>query len=150
MKHKIFSKIVILSIVILLAACSASSEESGGESPADAAAGGKAGLVEALTGAGAEVTAGDELEQPFFSVKGQVYQVNGADVQVFEYASAEDMEADASQVDPSGGSVGTSMMSWMATPHFFKHDRVLVLYVGDDAGVLGLLEGALGAQFAGR
>ncbi len=93
---------------------------------------------------------GDTIEQAFFSVTGQIIKVNGADVQVFEYGSAEAMEADASQVAPDGGAVGTSMVTWMATPHFFKAGRVLVLYVGDDAAVLDLLEPVLGEQFAGR
>jgi hypothetical protein len=42
------------------------------------------------------------------------------------------------------------MVSWMATPHFFKKGRILVLYVGDNTETLGLLESVLGAQFAGR
>ena len=71
-------------------------------------------------------------------------------MQVFEYKSAEAMEADAALVAPDDGSVGTSMVSWMATPHFFKSGRVLVLYVGDDAATLDLLKSTLGEQFAGR
>jgi hypothetical protein len=60
------------------------------------------------------------------------------------------MEADAAQVAPDGGSIGTSMVTWVATPHFYKTGRILVLYVGDDQAILDLLEGALGPQFAGR
>jgi hypothetical protein len=42
------------------------------------------------------------------------------------------------------------MMSWMATPHFYKTGRILVLYVGDDQKVIDVLTGALGPQFAGQ
>jgi len=107
-------------------------------------------LVDALRAAGATVEPGDTVEQAFFSVTGQIIKVNGADVQAFEYKSAELMEADAAQVSADGGSVGTSMVMWMATPHFFKTGRVLVLYVGDDAAILDLLKSVLGGQFAGR
>ncbi|HLF73123.1 MAG TPA: hypothetical protein VI524_02165 [Anaerolineales bacterium] len=107
-------------------------------------------LIDALRAAGAEVEPGDAVEQAFFSVSGQIIKVNGQDVQVFEYESAEAMETDAAQVAPDGGSIGTSMVTWVATPHFFKSGRILVLYVGDDAAILDLLKGALGEQFAGR
>jgi hypothetical protein len=107
-------------------------------------------LVDTLRAAGAEVEPGDTVEQAFFSVTGQIIKVNSMDVQVFEYESAEAMEADAAQVAPDGGSIGTSMVMWVEAPHFFKSGRVLVLYVGDDAAVLDLLESVLGEQFAGR
>ena len=81
---------------------------------------------------------------------GRILKVNGAEVQVFEYKSAEAMEADSALVAPDGSSVGASMMMWMAAPHFFKSGNVLVLYVGDDAAILNLLKDALGDQFAGR
>lgn len=107
-------------------------------------------LVDTLRAAGAEVEPGDTVEQAFFSVTGQIIKINSTDVQVFEYESAEAMEADAAQVAPDGGSIGTSMVMWVEAPHFFKSGRVLVLYVGDDAAVLDLLESVLGEQFAGR
>lgn len=107
-------------------------------------------LVEALRAAGATVEPGDPVEQVFFTVTGQIIKVNGADVQVFEYETTEAMEADAAQVSPDGGSIGTSMVTWVATPHFYKAGRVLVLYVGDDPAIVDLLEGVLGLQFAGR
>jgi len=60
------------------------------------------------------------------------------------------MEADAAQVASDGGSIGTSMVTWVEPPHFFKSGRVLVLYVGEDKAVIDLLKGPLGEQFAGR
>jgi hypothetical protein len=59
------------------------------------------------------------------------------------------MEEEASQVTPEGGSIGTSMISWIDTPHFYKAGNILVLYVGSDEAILGLLEKVLGPQFAG-
>ena len=111
---------------------------------------GKAALVEALRTDGAEVGAGEALEQPFFSASAQVFKVNSEDIQVFEYDSAADMETEAALVAPDGGSVGTSMMSWMASPHFFKSGSLIVLYVGDNATLLELLTAALGQPFAGK
>jgi hypothetical protein len=76
--------------------------------------------------------------------------MDGADVQVFEYESVKALQADADQVAPDGGSIGTTMITWVASPHFFRSGRVLVLYVGDDGAVLERLQDVLGEQFAGR
>jgi len=110
----------------------------------------KASLMAALQASGATVEVGDPVTQVFFTPEGSIIKVNGADVQVFEYESAEAMENEASQVAPDGGSIGTSMVTWMDTPHFYKAGRIIGLYVGSDASVLSLLENAIGPQFAGR
>ena len=109
----------------------------------------QADLVAALEAAGATVEVGEPITQAFFAPQGTIIRVNGADVQVFEYESPEAMENDASQVDPEGGSIGTSAVMWMDTPHFYKTGRIIVLYVGSDETVLGFLNTVLGAQFAG-
>lgn len=106
-------------------------------------------LMEALRSAGASIEAGEDVEQPFFTAIGKILKVNGADVQVFVYDTAEAMEADAAQVAEDGGSIGSSMVTWMGPPHFYKLGRMIVLYVGDDQTVKTLLEGVLGPQFAG-
>jgi hypothetical protein len=108
-------------------------------------------LVRALQQQGATVTRAGSLPQssyPFFSVSAQLLQVNGADVQAFEYASATGADSDAATVSPTGSSVGQSQVSWMDTPHFYKRDRLIVLYVGHSADVLRILEAVLGAAFA--
>jgi len=100
--------------------------------------------------ANATVNPEDEIEQPFFPVTGFSIQVNGASVQVFEYNTAEDAEADASLVSPDGSSIGTSMPFWVDDPHFYYKEKIIVLYVGDDPAIEELLESVLGSQFAGR
>ena|SRR5215207_2775136 len=143
MKSKFsFSLTVLLVASFVLTAC--------GEQPASAQGFGTDEFVDALRAEGADVQTGDSVEQPFFSVIGGSVNVEGESVQVFEYDSAETMESDAVLVDSDGGSIGTSMVNWMATPHFYKKGRILVLYVGDNTETLGLLEGVLGPQFAGR
>ena len=109
----------------------------------------RASLIAALEALGATVEVGEPITQAFFTPEGSIIKVNGADVQVFEYESVEAMESEAAQVAPDGGSIGTSMVTWMDTPHFYKAGRIIVLYVGSDESVLSLLENALGPQFAG-
>jgi hypothetical protein len=110
----------------------------------------QASLITVLQTSGATVEVGDPITQPFFTPEGKTIKVNGADVQVFEYESAESMENEASQVASDGGSIGTSMVNWMDTPHFYKAGRVIVLYVGSDNTILNLLESVISPQFAGQ
>jgi hypothetical protein len=88
--------------------------------------------------------------QDFFSVTGQVFKVNGEEVQVFEYESKSEAEAEAALVSPDGSSIGTSMPFWIAPPHFYKAGRIIVLYVGVNPKVTEALETVLGVQFAGQ
>ncbi len=107
-------------------------------------------LIDNLRAAGATVEpAGEVVNQPFFSVTGNIITVNGGDVQVFEYADAAAADTEAALVSPDGYSVGLSMISWVATPHFYQADRLIVLYVGDSTDVINVLEAELGQQFAG-
>lgn len=154
MKLQIHLSMILTLTVMLVAACSPQQQATEVPATPVVSHGGpvedQVSLIDALRAAGAEVELGETVEQVFFSVTGQILKVNGADVQVFEYESPEAMEEDAAQVAPDGGSIGTSMVTWVATPHFYKAGRVLVLYVGDDAPILDLLKGVLGEQFAGR
>jgi len=109
-----------------------------------------ASLVEGLRATGISVEPEGEVDQPFFSVTGMVMKVRGEDVQVFEYSDATAADAQAALVSPSGSAVGTTKPHWLGPPHFFRKEKLLVLYVGDDDGVLRTLEVVLGRQFAGQ
>lgn len=146
MKNRPLIFVWLLLAGILFSACARQSADS----VQPPAVEGLASLSQALRDAEATVETGETVEQGFFAVPGQILKVNGADVQVFEYESAEAMEADAAQVSTDGGSVGTSMVTWIAPPHFFKSGRVLVLYIGEDTALLDLLRSLLGEQFAGK
>src|SRR5689334_10824188 len=77
-------------------------------------------LVEHLLAVGAEVTIGEQLSQPFFEVMGQIIHVSGEDIQVFEFADETIAETAASEISPDGSSTGTTMISWVAPPHFYR------------------------------
>lgn len=110
-------------------------------------------LWEALRVMGVSVEAGGEIpQQPesLFSVQGQRYRIEGNEFQVYEYADKAAAMADARRISPDGFSIGTAMVDWVDTPHFFQRGRYLVLYLGNDAAILNLLEGVLGPQIAGE
>lgn len=106
-------------------------------------------LVDNLRAGGAIVEAVGEVAQPFFSPQGKKIIVNGGEVQVFEYADSELAEADAATVSKDGTTIGTTMITWVAPPHFYTKGRLIVLYIGNDEAVINALEAVLGLQFAG-
>ena len=107
-------------------------------------------LIDNLRAAGATVEPVGEVRQPFFSVPGQAITVNGEQVQVFEYPDAGSAAAAAARISPDGGTIGTTMVTWVGPPHFYRAGKVIVLYVGDSRAVISVLERVLGPQFAGR
>jgi len=109
-----------------------------------------ASLLGSLRAKGAKVEAAGEVSQPFFSVPGKVLKVNGGDVQVFEYADAHASEAQASLVSADGSEVGRSKVGWVGPPHFFRRDKIIALYIGDDPTTIKALSDVLGTQFAGK
>lgn len=109
-----------------------------------------AGLVDSLRDDGATVETAGVVGQPFFSVPGRMIRVNGEDVQVFEYQDSTSAKAEAKLVSSDGGTIGTTAVTWVAPPHFYQSGRLIVLYVGENDIILGLLEGSLGEQYAGQ
>lgn len=90
-----------------------------------------------------------EVDQPFFAVKGKVISLYGDHVQIFEYPSAGKADTEAALVSPDGRTVGLTKPHWLGTPHFYKKEKLIVLYLGDNEKVLKALEARLGRQFAG-
>ncbi|HEV2013498.1 MAG TPA: hypothetical protein VGR77_06420 [Candidatus Dormibacteraeota bacterium] len=96
------------------------------------------------------------VAQPFLRPQsGTTVRLSGAslaapaDLQLFEYGSAAAAGADAHQIRADGSGTPTTIVDWVAPPHFFLKGRVLVIYVGNDPAVISLLGGVLGPQFAG-
>jgi hypothetical protein len=143
MKSKfLFAWLVLLVAALFLNACGGQAASARDFNTED--------FIEALRDQGMESEKGDAVEQAFFSATGTFVNFDSGNVQVFEYDSAEALENDAALVVSDGGSIGTTMVDWIATPHFYKKGRLLVLYIGDDAESLNVLENVLGPQFAGR
>ncbi len=107
-------------------------------------------LSEANLRTGASVDPGEEISQPFFSVPGHQVKVNGQDVQVYEYPNESLSLEESKKISPDGYSIGFSNVSWIKPPHFYRKEKVIVLYLGDDKSIQDQLTNHLGPQFAGR
>ena len=156
---RIFAMVAVgISLLMLLAACGQSSADGGTTNQEETTATPTetveiefdiAALMRELIDQGSPVEVGDDITQSFFSVPWQRIIVHQESVQVFSYASSEAAQADADLVSPTGSTVGTSMITWVAPPHYYLRDSLLVLYVGSSGPVIDLLETIMGPQFAG-
>ncbi len=110
-----------------------------------------ASLVGAIESRGILVQHKEDLaaESSSFSVPTKVVSVGGADIQVFEFQNELDAEVASYTVSKDGTEIGTSIIRWMDTPHFYTNGKLIVLYVGQNPEITTLLESLLGTQFAG-
>ena len=92
-------------------------------------------------------------QTPYFSVTARRLLVEGsvvhgpARVEVFEYASPSAASADAAKVSADGQPNPSARITWVATPRFYRQDRLIVLYVGCDQDVVAALGAVLGLPF---
>ncbi len=110
-------------------------------------------LATTLEREGASVTFAEVMSMsahPYFRMPAARYVVNGENLYAFEYETESAAATEASRIAPDGASVGTTQISWVSDPHFYRAGRVVVLYVGRQSSTLGLLQRVLGQQIAGR
>jgi len=139
--------LICLFVVLSIGGCSVLGFS---ENQSDQTAVSSVELAVQLQAAGAIIEPAGHVSQPFFSVKGSTIRMNGEDIQVFEYQKSASANREAASVSGDGSSVGTTMISWVDDPHFYKKDKRIVLYVGDNLEILIILNQVLGPQFAGR
>lgn len=139
-----------IGLALLLAACSGADAQPtpAPTEPPGAGIAGYEDLVAALQGEDATVEPSGPIEQAFFQVGGQIIRVNGADVQVFEYADEAARAADSDQISPDGTNIGTTMITWVDQPNLWAQGRLIVLYVGSDVQIIAQLQAVLGDPIA--
>ncbi len=107
------------------------------------------GLVDTLRSMGLAIQPAGTIRQPFFGPPASSLTVGDGQIQVFEFPDSNAARSAASRVDPDGRTVGTTMVSWVATPHFYRRGRLLVIYVGEEEAARAALRAVLGTPFAG-
>jgi hypothetical protein len=107
-------------------------------------------LVLELRNQNAVVLGGGALSQSYLAGEGTLLKVDGLDVQAFEYLTMAAASADAATISSDGGTIGTTAVTWGGSPHFYRRDRIIALYVGNDLPLKDRLTRVMGAQIAGR
>ena len=124
-------------------------------------------LVDNLRARGLQVDPASSSKFDLVRVAGTVLKLSGdslqqeAEVISFNYDDKDlgtdgvrAAQEDASRISADGTSAmglqGAVRVYYAGTPHLFRRERVIVLYVGDDQALLRMLTELLGPQFAGR
>lgn len=148
-----FTSIVIVILSLFLYSCGEEGETEVPSAGTRISQGGSVtdylSLVDNLRAAGAAVTPIDSITQVFFIPKGQVIEVDGQNVQVFEFESADVANATASTISLDGQTIGETQVDWEAPVHFYRSGRLIVIYIGDNGDLISILEDVLGPKFAG-
>lgn len=111
-------------------------------------------LLDHLRTSGATVvTTGDSVQLPLSGTE-QSIRVNGEEVQIYMYDTAEAANADAAGISQDGQTIKEDKIILRlnladAPPHFFKKDLLIAFYSGSTSAVITLLESALGPEIAG-
>jgi hypothetical protein len=100
------------------------------------------------TGTGSQATS--SVDQNSFEVEPTEATVAGQTVFKFTYPTTRAARLVAARLSDDGMIIGTKNMQWKDTPHFFRKENEIVLYVGNDPAVLAQLKVNFGDQFAGK
>ena len=135
-----FRLAMLLSAACAVATCGAASPVTPDQNQLDL-------LVQRLRAQNAQVGLGGAVpksDTPYFSVTAMRITVDAEQVFVFQYPIS---EADAAVVSPTEQPSPTASIMWVGKPHFYRQDRLIVLYVGCTANFPRILEAALGPPF---
>jgi hypothetical protein len=118
-------------------------------------------FVDALRAKGFAVDPLSDTQRPFLRARGTLLRINGGGVKApveLESYNYDDRdlgtegriaaEQDAAAIQPNG-QPRSGPVVWPGPPHFYRNERVLVLYVGSDPKLIAVLTDLLGPQFAG-
>jgi hypothetical protein len=106
-----------------------------------------------LEAKGADVEYGGQSgDSKQFSLIPTEMKVNGQQVLVYEFGPGSAVTEASKTVSSDGSSFESDGMvmtvQWIANPHFYLYGNAIILYVGDDEGIGGLLD-SVATQFAG-
>lgn len=94
-----------------------------------------------------------DVQQDFLPTQRKRLALQEENIDVYIYASHEDMEKDAQCIDIGGCSYKTENtgihISWVSLPHFFKKGAIIVQYIGQNETIVSDLTDILGVEFAG-
>jgi len=87
------------------------------------------------------------------SVASKSVDIDDYGIGIYEYESNQAMETDSTYID-SGGCMFScpgreAKVEYGSSPHFFKKDKIIVFYVGENETILEFLNETLGDEFAG-
>lgn len=136
-------------IGLLVVACQPGSGTPSNPPSPTAVAGYPERLLADLSAAGVEARVGQIFAPDPFKAQGFLLCVGTEQVRMYVFPSIGDRMQAAAKIDPTNPSnIGTAMVSWNGRPRFWQVDRLLLLYLGEDAATEAKLRDLLGPPFA--
>jgi hypothetical protein len=129
---------VVLLLIVLAVVGSRVSAESGDTDRSGSSD--IAGLVARLRMAGLTVSFDGRVHDPRLSASGRTLTVNGERVDVYAYADAWSADADAAKLIDEHG---VDLTDWIAAPHLFRENRLLIIHAGGSEDLNDLLSNLL-------
>jgi hypothetical protein len=106
-------------------------------------------LVGDIRASGVDARLGPLFSGDPITAVGVVVCVGAEPVQLYVFGSVAERIALTATVDPdSPSNLGTAMITWNGRPRMWERDRLLVVYLGEDADTEARLRGVLGEPFA--
>lgn len=90
------------------------------------------------------------INQPFIPAKGTLLNIQGEQLQVYEFSNESTANDFSSSVSSNGAVIGSTSVNWAAQPHLFNKSNLVIVYLGNDTLILSTLYSILGSQFAGE
>jgi len=107
-------------------------------------------IINLMTASGNKVDVIGGAAHPYFKTRHAAVRVNnGVDLELYEFSSSDDLNEAAASISPDGSKIASDSIAWPAPPHFYKTDKVIILYMGSDRDNMVQLASAFGNQFAG-
>jgi hypothetical protein len=106
-------------------------------------------FVEHLEKAGAKIKTITNGSNTFLKGEATAIKIDEEFINVYEYKSSDQMEADLKTIRSDGAIVGNAFVDWVSIPHIYKNGNMIVLYVGENKEIKDMIQKSVGNQFAG-
>jgi hypothetical protein len=118
-------------------------------SPTPTAVSGVQALLLDLRAKGAAAKVGSQFLAEPLGGQGMTVCVGAETLQTYEFIDHEAAFVASTKIDRDDpSSVGGAIVEWVGQPRFWLRDRIIVLYLGDDAAIDKVLRELLGSPFA--
>lgn len=106
-------------------------------------------FINLLEKSGCKINSSTQESKGFLSGSLTAIKINTDIICVYEYKDNQQMEKDLKTISSDGSWVGNAIVDWVKTPHIYKNENIIAIYVGDNNEMIEILKKLLGQQFAG-
>jgi hypothetical protein len=141
--NKLNTTFIILSVFALLVSACMPTQIEGEIPPTGQEVSTTNELVGSLEESGMTANIVGDVNQPFIPVAGRLLQINGQDVQVYEFPGTQERQRVSDTIAREGFTI-QGVAPGVQDPHVWAQGRLIVIYVGQDQTTVNTLNSFLG------